>query len=89
MQSNMEVNRHVRFITDRQTYVTHTQSDYLWLRCIIIVPWNNKVHEIVYTVKFLYYFTDMNQSWNLSNPTANHMVFSPGGAECKSRTFCV
>lgn len=31
----------------------------------------------------------MNQSWNMSNPTANHMVFSPGGAECKSRTLCL
>lgn len=82
-------NRHVRFINDRQTYLSCTPSDSLWLRCIIIVPWNNKVHKIGYTVKFLYYFTDMNQTWNLSNPTANHMVFSPGCAECKSHTLCL
>lgn len=31
----------------------------------------------------------MNQSWNLSNPTANHMVLRSGCAECKSRTLCL
>lgn len=35
--------------------------------------------------KFLHYFTDMNQSWNVSNPTANHMALSPECTECKSR----
>lgn len=99
MPSNMEStiiytkhqrgNTHVRFINDRQIYLTHTPSDSLWLRCIVIVPWNNVEYEIGYTVKFLYYFTDMNQSWNLSNPTANHLVCGPGSAKCRSRALCL